>query len=76
MHPLRPLAPAHTGASKAMDTLNSNCQQHGYRITVQSLNHDQIAAKHLAAITVNPGPLPFCIQDALRAAATLLDELV
>ncbi len=47
----------------------------GFRITVQSLHPDQIAAGHQTVFTIKPGPLPMNIQDALRFIAADLDDI-
>ena len=55
------------------DPTNITGQQYGWRITVQSLHPDQMAAGHQSVFTVEPGSVPMVIQDALRSIADILD---
>ena len=56
------------------DPTNTTGRQYGWRITVQSLHPDQMAAGHQSVFTVKPGPSPMCTQDALRSIADMLDD--
>jgi hypothetical protein len=57
------------------DPTNITGRQYGWRITVQSLHPDQMAAGHQSVFAVDPGVLPMRIQDALRSIADTLDTL-
>jgi acyl CoA:acetate/3-ketoacid CoA transferase alpha subunit len=54
------------------DPINTTCRQCGWRITVQSLHPDQIAANHKTVLTLTESPRA-TISEALRAAADSLD---
>jgi hypothetical protein len=56
------------------DPTSATGRQYGWRITVQSLHPDQMAAGHQSVFTVEPGPLPTNVQAALRSVADTLDD--
>ena len=57
------------------DPTNAERQQYGWRMTVESLYPDQIAANHKTVLTLTESPRA-TISEALRAAADGLDFML